>query len=190
MATCRTATKRQARRVTVREIEVAANWKLLVEQWLEAVPADAAAAPAADFINWSSRPLDRPSFSGRRYRSLVKDADGPWRQRFVAPNQLLQWRPDGLTVLQAIPASAETSRLRLIAVAYVADGPEARAAHYLAARLTPWTRAATLAIAESAQRGVMDFGYRAGPGLAPALKWFHRYLRAQVPALALERPPS
>ena len=177
---------------TVSEIEVAANWKLLIEQWLEAAPADAAVAASADFISWSSRPLEgATSFSGQRYRSLVKDAaDEPWLQRFVAPNQLLQWRPDGFSVVQAIPKSPDTCRLRLIGVARVADGPEARAAHYLATRLTHWTRAATRAIAESAQRGVTDFGYRAGPGLAPALRWFHRYLKARVPALAHERPPS
>jgi TetR/AcrR family transcriptional repressor of bet genes len=175
-----------------REIEVAANWKLLVEQWLEAVPADAAAAASADSISWSSRPLEGgTSFSARCYRSLVKDAaDEPWLQRFVAPNQLLQWRPDGLTVIQAIPASPQTCRLRLICVARMPEGPEVRAGHYLATRLTRWMRASTRAVAESAQRGVTDFGYRAGPGLAPALSWFRRYLTAHVPALALEQPPT
>jgi TetR/AcrR family transcriptional repressor of bet genes len=178
--------------VTEREIEVAANWKLLIEQWLEAVPADAAAAASADSITWSSRPLEGgTSFSARRYRSLVKNASGePWLQRFVAPNQLLQWRPDGITVIQAIPASPQTCRLRLICVARIPEGPEVRAGHYLATRLTHWTRASTRAVAESAQRGVADFGYRAGAGLAPALSWFRRYLTAHVPALALERPPS
>lgn len=175
-----------------REIDVAANWKLLIEQWLEAVPADAMATASADSIAWSARPLDGvTSFSARCYRSLVRAAaDQPWLHRFVAPNQLLQWRPDGLTVIQAIPASPETSRLRLICVARMPEGPEVRAGHYLATRLTRWTRAATRAVAESAQRGVTDFGYRAAPGVAPALSWFRRYLTAHVPALALERPPA
>jgi hypothetical protein len=173
-----------------REIEVAANWKLLVEQWLEAVPAEAAAS--ADSIGWSSRPLEGgTSFSARCYRSLIKAASHePWLQRFVAPNQLLQWRPDGLTIIQAIPASPQTCRLRLICVARMPEGPEARAGHYLATRLTHWMRASTRAVAESAQRGVTDFGYRAGPGLALALQWFRRYLTAHVPELALERPPT
>jgi hypothetical protein len=178
--------------VTEREIEVAANWKLLVEQWLEAVPADAAAAASADSITWSAHPLEGgTSFSARCYRSLVRDAAAePWLHRFAAPNQLLQWRPDGLTVIQAIPASPDTCRLRLICVARMPEGPEVRAGHYLATRLTRWTRAATRAVAESAQRGVADFGYRAGAGVAPALSWFRRYLTAHVPALALERPPA
>jgi TetR/AcrR family transcriptional regulator, transcriptional repressor of bet genes len=178
--------------ITEREIKVAANWKLLVEQWLEAVPADAASAASEDCITWSSRPLEGgTSFSARCYRSLVKGAiEEPWLQRFVAPNQLLQWRPDGLSVVQAIPASPQTCRLRLICVARMPEGPEVRAGHYLATRLTRWTRAATRTVAESAQRGVMDFGYRAGPGLAPALSWFRDYLTAHVPALALERPPT
>jgi hypothetical protein len=128
--------------------------------------------------------------SARCYRSLVKDAaDEPWLLRFVAPNQLLQWRPDGLTIIQAIPTSPQTCRLRLIGVARGPQGPEALAAQYLATRLTRATRASTRAVAESAQRGVSDFGYRAGLGLAPALGWFRRYLTAQVPALAFERPP-
>jgi TetR/AcrR family transcriptional repressor of bet genes len=173
-----------------REIEVAANWKLLVEQWLEAVPPDAVAAASADSMSWSLRPLDT-SLSARCYRSRVKDAtDEPWLQRFDAPNQLLQWRPDGLTVIQAIPASPRTSRLRLIGVARSLQGREARAAQYLATRLTRAMRASTRVVAESAQRGVTDFGYRAGLGLAPALGWFRHYLTAQVPALALERPPG
>jgi len=178
--------------ITEREIEVAANWKLLVEQWLQAVPADPAAAASEDTIDWSSRPLEAAaSFSARCYRSLVKDvSEEPWLQRFVAPNQLLQWRPDGLTIIQTIPASPRSCRLRVISVALGPEGPEARAGHYLATRLTHWTRASTRAVAESAQRGMTDFGYRAGPGLAPALSWFRRYLTAHVPALALERAPA
>jgi TetR/AcrR family transcriptional repressor of bet genes len=174
-----------------REIEVAANWKLLIEEWLEAVPADAVAAASADSMSWSLRPLEgATTWSARCYRSLVKDAtDEPWLQRFVAPNQLLQWRPDGLTIIQAIPTSPQTSRLRLIGVARGSQGREARAAQYLATRLTRATRASTRAVAESAQRGVSDFGYRAGSRVAPALGWFRRYLTAQVPALAFERPP-
>jgi TetR/AcrR family transcriptional repressor of bet genes len=177
--------------IAEREVEVAANWKLLVEQWLEAAPADAVAAASPDSLAWASHPLEGgASFSARCYRSLVKTAiDEPWLQRFVAPNQLLQWRPDGLTVLQAIPASPQSSRLRLLNVARLPDGPEARAGLYLAARLTRSTRASTRGVVESAQRGVTDFGYRAGPGLAPALVWFRRYLTAHVPELALERPP-
>jgi TetR/AcrR family transcriptional repressor of bet genes len=182
--------------VVEREIEVAANWKLLVEQWLEAAPADEVPAAQADSIVWTSDPLEGgTSFSARYYRSLVKDwAHEPWLQRFVVPNQLLQWRPDGLTVMQAIPASPASCRLRLIFVARMPEGPEARAGHYLATRLTHWTRRATRMVAESAQRGVTDFGYPrergAGPDLAPALVWFRRYLSARIPALALERPPS
>jgi TetR/AcrR family transcriptional repressor of bet genes len=178
--------------VTEREFEVTANWKLLIEQWLETVPAEAVAVSAADSITWSLRPLEgRRRLSERCYRALEEGGAGAtWLQRFVAPNQLLQWRPDGLTVLQAIPASPSTCRLRLLGVFRGSQGPEARARHYLATRLTPWTRRSTRAVAESAQRGVTDFGYRAGPGLAPAIGWFRRHLTAQVPALALERPPA
>jgi TetR/AcrR family transcriptional regulator, transcriptional repressor of bet genes len=177
---------------TIAERAIAANWKLLVEQWLESVPADALGAATADSIPWSSPALEvGAGFSARYYRALVEAAaQERWRQRFVAPNQLLQWRPDGLTVLQAMPASPESCRLRVISVARMPEGQGARAARYLAARLSRWTRASTRAVAESAQSGVSDFGYRAAPSLAPALSWFRQYLKAEVPALALEQAPS
>ena len=47
----------------------------------------------------------------------------------------------GITVPGAIPASPQSCRLRLICVARMPEGPEVRAGHYLATRLTRWTRA-------------------------------------------------
>ncbi len=173
------------------EIEVAANWKLVVEQWLEEAQPEEVPGSAAESIVWTSRPLEGASFSARLYRSLLKNgaAEG-WLQRFVAPNQLLQWRPDGFSILQALPASPGRSRIRLLEFARRPAGPETRAMHYLARRLTRWTRRSTRAMAESAQRGMEDFGYRAAADLRPAVLWFRRHLAARVPALKLERPPT
>ncbi len=173
------------------EIEVAANWKLVVEQWLEDALPEEVPGPSSESIVWASRPLDSPSFSARFYRSLVEsDASEAWLQRFVAPNQLLQWRPDGFSILQAIPTSPGRSRVRLLEFGRGPAGPETRATHYLAQRLTRWTRRSTRAVAESAQRGMEDFGYRAAADLRPAVLWFRRHLAARVPALGLERPPT
>jgi TetR/AcrR family transcriptional repressor of bet genes len=174
-----------------REIEVAANWKLVVEQWLEQALPDEAPGPSSESIVWTSRPLDSPSFSARFYRAVLKNGAGEaWLQRFVAPNQLLQWRPDGFSILQATPISPGRCRVRLLEFARGPAGPETRAAHYLAARLTRWTRRSTRGVAESAQRGMAEFGYRAAADLGPALVWFRRHLSARVPALKLERPPT
>jgi TetR/AcrR family transcriptional regulator, transcriptional repressor of bet genes len=177
--------------IRVREIEVAANWKLVVEQWLEAALPEEVPGPAAESIVWCSRPLDSPTFSTRLYRSLIENgADEAWLQRFVAPNQLLQWRPDGLSILAAIPASPSRCRVRLLDIARAPGGADTRAARYLAERLTPWTRRSSCGVAESAQRGMEDFGYRATADLGPAVIWFRRHLAARVPALKLERPPT
>jgi hypothetical protein len=71
-------------------------------------------------------------------------------------------------------------------------GRNARATAYLAARLRPWMRRATLAAAASAQTGMIDFGYFMRPreATAPAVSWFRRQIVARVPALALDRPPT
>jgi hypothetical protein len=65
------------------------------------------------------------------------------------------------------------------------------ALQYLAGRLNPWCRHESLAIAESAQQGVAEFGYRTAAGSSSlAVAWFRRYLTARIPALAGERPPN
>ena len=53
-------------------------------------------------------------------------------------------------------------------------------------------RRSALAVAESAQRGVIDFGYRpAAESSVPAgVAWFRELWSGQLPALSLERPPT
>jgi TetR/AcrR family transcriptional repressor of bet genes len=191
------------------EIEVAANWKLLVEQWLASAAPESAPTAAAPSITWTSSPLEgAASWSRQRYRGLAAGAasvhapsahpapahtaSAPWVQRFIAPNQLLQARPDGLSILQAIPGAAGRCRLRRLQFARGGADPSAHARAYLAARITPWARGSSLKLAESAQRGVIEFGYRASTHSAatPALTWFRRRLLERVPALAEERPPT
>ncbi len=176
----------------VREMVVAADWKIIVEHWLESAPA--AANPAAAAVAWSVGQAESASgWSSQRYRGLAGSAaSGIWHERFIAPNQLLQWRPDGVSIVQVIPTGPGRCRVRRLDYGRGAHGSNARATGYLAARLRPWTRRSALAAAESAQTGMMEFGYcaRSGGAVAPAVSWLRRHLIAQAPALALERPPA
>ena len=178
----------------VREAAAAADWKVIVEQWLESAAMAEEPSPAAAAIAWSVRRAEgEGGWSLQRYRGLAGSAaDGVWHERFIAPGHLLQWRPDGVSILQVIPAGPGRCRVRRFDYARGAPGRDARATAYLASRLRPWMRRATLAAAESAQSGMIDFGYCARPqdATAAAVSWFRRKIVALVPALALERPPS
>ena len=102
-------------------------------------------------------------------------------------NAGIERRPDGLSVLQIIATGPAQCRVRRIHLAR----DESDALQYLAGRLVPWCRRGTIAIAESAQQGLSEFGYRTAPGPAsPAIAWFRRLLMARLPALAGERPPN
>jgi hypothetical protein len=103
----------------------------------------------------------------------------------MAPNQLLELRPDGLSVIQAVPAAPGRCLVRRLD--YIVLPPEdgARAVLYLVRRLAPYARRTMLEVAESVQRGIVDFGYEiAAGGSSPAVDWFRRLLAARIPALA------
>jgi hypothetical protein len=176
------------------EIGVKADWKVLVEQWLESAPLDGPPGGVPDSIEWTLQPAEgTQSLSSRLYRQLAGSAArGPWRERFIAPNQLLEWRPDGLSILQAVPSAAGRCRLRQLHLTLCAPGRRAHALQYVAARLESRARRPALETAESVQKGIMDFGYRASAtgSIPPAVLWFRRYLTIRVPALALPRPPN
>jgi TetR/AcrR family transcriptional repressor of bet genes len=173
------------------DIELGADWKLLAELWLAL--ADAAGASTAGLLSWSSNPGAAMSWSAALYRRVVGSAaTESWRHRFVAPNQLLQSRPDGATLLQAIAAAPGRCRLRRTHLTRLTSARDAASARFLSARLLPLEQYSALAVAESAQRGVIDYGYRAtaqssaGSGVA----WFREWLSAELPALSLERAPA
>jgi TetR/AcrR family transcriptional repressor of bet genes len=178
------------------EICVAADWKILIEQWLEASPVSSAveSSPFAssrvgfDSLVWDERVV-REGWSAARYRRLVACLpEVSWRRRFIAPNQLIETRPDGLSVLQVLPVAAGRSCVRRLDYSVMPPDDSARATLYLARRLGPYVRNSTLALAESLQQGLVEFGYEAaGERVAPALAWFHRLVAGRVPALLIER---
>ena len=172
------------------DLDVRANWKLVAEQWLEAleVRSDAACPPASTSLNALPVPLGS-GWSAAAYRRLAGAAAGePWRRRFIAPNHLIERRPDGVGVLQLLPTGAAQCRVRRLNLGR-AD-TVAEALEYLAGRLAPWCRRQTIAIAESAQQGLSEFGYRTAAGVpAPGVAWLRSYLASRLPALAGERAP-
>lgn len=175
------------------ETAVAADWKLLVEQWLESAVLDGAPNAAAESLHWTMPPAGARRWSSQRYRTLAgAAASGSWQMRFIAPNQLLQLRPDGVSILQAMPAAPGRSRLRRLAYTLCGARRGACALQYLAARMSLFERPSALELVESVQRGVIDYGYRAAAmrPISPAVAWFRRQLLARIPVLGLDRPPT
>ena len=176
------------------DVAVAADWKVLVEQWLETAAPDSPCAAAANFLAWGCRPLEGSTrWSAQHYRRMLgSEAADPWRHRFLAPNQLLQLRPDGASILQVIPAGPGRCRLWSMHFGRGAAGREAAAVRYLASRLESLAGRHAIETAQSTQRGVLDFGYRAGGDgrSSPAVAWFRQQVLSRLPLLALERPPT
>jgi TetR/AcrR family transcriptional regulator, transcriptional repressor of bet genes len=166
------------------EVPVAADWKAVVELWLE--PLHLAPAPAEDSIVWDAAPLSDSAWGGRLYLRLTGCVPAvPWRRQFLAPNQLVELRQDGLSVIQAVPTAPGRCLVRRLDYSVLAPQDGARAVLYLARRLAPYARRTMLDVAESVQRGMIDFGYEiaAGGGNSPAVDWFRRRLAARIPAL-------
>ena len=118
--------------------------------------------------------------------------DFSWRTQFIAPNQLIESRPDGFTILQVLPSAAGRSLLRTHSYTVCAAARPAIALKYLASRMRPQRPRSMIATAESTQRGLAVFGYQTAPGAvsAPETEAFRQYLIARIPVLARERPPA
>ncbi len=165
----------------LRDVGVGADWKLVIEQWLE-LAARAQISPA-----------DANGWSARRYRRLVgAAAEIHSEPRFFAPNHLIEVRGDGFTIRQALPVGPGRSVLRQHDFTLCEAQAPAQAAAYLASRLNPYMRRTAITVAESTQQGIVAFGHAAAEGVraAPAVAQFRRQLLAQLPMMALARPPN
>lgn len=163
------------------ETIIVADWKLVIEQWLES--GIAAESRHAEAHVWSA---------GGYRRLLGSAADFDWQRRFIAPNHLIELRPDGFTVLQVLPMGAGRSILRRHEYTLCESDRPARAVQYLASRLSPYVRPAAIAVVESTQKGIVTFGHDVANGArsSPAAASFRRQLIANTPILGRARPPN
>src|ERR1700686_919857 len=108
------------------------------------------------------------------------------------PNHRIELRPDGFTVLQVLPSGPGRCLLRRHAHTVCDADRPARAAEYLASRLSPYARRASIAVAESTQQGIVTFGHEAAGATqdAPAVAEFRGQLATLMPIMALARPPN
>jgi TetR/AcrR family transcriptional regulator, transcriptional repressor of bet genes len=157
------------------EVCVSADWKLLVEQCLE-LPA---AAGSESDAGWSRRSYDRLLGSAAEYNLRLK---------FVAPNHLIDSRPDGFSILQVLPIAPGRSVMRWHHYTSCPDPRPALAAQYLASRLRPRMGRSMIVVAESTQKVLAIFGRDAAqPASRTAeVNAFRLYLLAQIPALGLD----
>jgi len=163
------------------ETAIAADWKLMIEQWLELTTSS------------GSRDADEHGWSARSYKRLLgSTANFSWQRRFLTPNHRIELRPDGFTILQVLPSAPGRCLLRKHEYTRCEADRPARTAQYLASRLNPYTRPSAIAVAESTQRGIVTFGHEAADGAqaAPAVAAFRRQLVTLMPMMALPRAPS
>jgi TetR/AcrR family transcriptional repressor of bet genes len=164
-----------------RETVIAADWKLVIEQWLESTTSG----------GW--REAGEHGWSGRAYRRVLgASANTSWQRRFLTPNHRMELRPDGITVLQVLPMAPGRCLLRQYDYTLCEADRLARAASYLASRLNPYTQAAAIALAESTQKGLVNFGHQAAEGVhaAPAVAAFRRELVTLLPLMSRARAPT
>ena len=163
------------------ETAIGADWKLVIEQWLELTTSS------------GSRDADEHGWSARSYKRLMESsANFSWQRRFLTPNHRIELRPDGFTILQVLPSGPGRCLLRRHEHTLCGADRPARAAEYLASRLNPYTRRSNIAVAESTQRGIVTFGHEAADAAqaAPAVAAFRRQLVTLMPMMALARPPN
>ncbi len=186
------------------EIEVAADWKVVVEQWLDSSfpvrgkgrmaglvgPRAATLAESPDHIAWRAvlSPQAADGWTARRYAALAGQDGGEsvWRRVFAYPNLLIEVRPDALEIRQVLPAAPGQSLVRRLRYAGVASARLQKALSYLGSRLTdPWFKA-DIEVARSTQVGLTAPSYE--PGIVAddtrgAARLFRAWLRARLPEL-------
>jgi TetR/AcrR family transcriptional repressor of bet genes len=153
--------------------EVTVPWTRLVEHWLEfdfaATPigrlsgliahAERTVDDATGRVQWHARlGAGSRDWSAQRYATLggvTVAADSPsvhWHRLFVPPNQWIELRPEGVSVLQAVPAAGGCT-LRWLEYRVADDvRPRASPMSYLARRLRAMWIAQDIEVVQSIRR--------------------------------------
>ena len=181
------------------EFEVAADWKIAVEQLLlHRLPEHEAGGGVLGFrdpvlvvdsvryqISWRATPNGGESWSAQRLATLAHGrAESAWARRYLWPNLLLEFRPDGLGVIQVMPTAAGHSRWQCFDYRYQGTEPADRAGGFLAGRITRRALRLDIDLASSTQQGMTAPGYAADgqPPAARAVAVFRQFLAARFDA--------
>ncbi len=160
------------------EYEVAADWKITVEQLLaHRLPDHESIGGVQRFsppnvqielqhgqISWLATPVRTENWSAQRLASLAGAAGiSAWRRQFVWPNLVFELRADGLSALQVVPVAGGSCRLQCFD--YWRNGTAApdQAIRYLIRRLADQALRLDRNFAVSTQRGLSASGYQANP---------------------------
>jgi len=138
----------------ITERVVAADWQRVIEHWLEFELPEQPLGRLTGLLADPELHIDQPSgrmawrarlesggrsWFARRYASLAgatHSAGGAvWRREFLPPNQFIEVREEGLSVLQVLGLAAGQSRVRWLEYHSALDTPRLRAMAYLAHRL-------------------------------------------------------
>ena len=161
----------------VHEVELAADWKLVVEQWLESAlaehPVDYLSAlvstprveidAASDTVAWQAiLNRDAAGATAGLYTRLAQSGSSAlWQRLFIQPNELIEIRPDGALVLQVIPEAPGRCRIRHFEFGFAAPTREQRCLHYLGKRLVRRWLQQDFDLARSIQAGLEGSSFEA-----------------------------
>jgi phenylpropionate dioxygenase-like ring-hydroxylating dioxygenase large terminal subunit/AcrR family transcriptional regulator len=184
----------------VSELEIAADWKLVIEQWLESALAQHPVGTLGELlqtpvlhrldplttIDWrAGLRANAPGWTAGHYARLAQRVNAPiWERLFLHPNQLLEMRPDGALLLQVMPLAPGRCRLRQLVFQRRDAGAVEQALAFLAQRLTAHRINQDVELARSIQAGLEGSQYAApedGP-VPAALAAFRRAVLMLLPS--------
>ena len=181
------------------EYEIAADWKITVEQLLaHRLPDHESIGGVQRFsppvvqiesergrISWLATPVSAENWSAKRLASLAGvRRDSGWQRRFLWPNLVFESRPDGLSALQVIPLAVGSCRLQCFDYWRHGPAPPDQAIRYLVGRLAHQALRLDRELAASTQRGLSASGYQINPGapVARSVAAFRSLLNAALSA--------
>ena len=181
------------------EMEIEADWKIMVEQLLaHRLPDHESIGGVQRFtrpvvqvelelgrVGWRATPVAAENWSARRLASLASARDSAgWQRRFLWPNLFVESRGDGLSALQVIPQGVGGCRLQCWDFWRHGTDPADRAARFLVNRLARQALRVDRDLAASTQRGLNVSGYQTSPSapVARSVAAFRSLLTAALNA--------